>query len=320
MKKTIILSIALIFLVAGCSLPLSKNSKNREQVLGIEEAKIKVVDFINNNLMQPGSTVSVKEITEENNLYKVVVNMSNGQEIISYLTKDGKKFFPQVMDITEIEEKNKDKQATQAPQPTTVPKTDKPKVELFVMSFCPYGVQAEKAMDPVVKLLGERADIDVRFIASIEGDDLNNVKSLHGAIEGIEDARQLCVAKNYEEVIFWKYVNNINEDCYPIYRKGDDVYKECWEKAARDAGVNINKINSCLDKEGVSLISAEDTAAKGYGVSGSPSLVINGVKANPSRTPEGYKAAICDSFNSSPEECGTVLESTGDAPASGGCN
>ena len=40
-----------------------------------------------------------------------------------------------------------------------ITKTDKPNVELFVMSFCPYGVQAETAMKPVVDLLGDSADI-----------------------------------------------------------------------------------------------------------------------------------------------------------------
>ena len=53
--------------------------------------------------MQEGSEVSIKEVTEENNLFKVVVNMPSGQEVVSYLTPDGEKFFPQAMDIAEIE-------------------------------------------------------------------------------------------------------------------------------------------------------------------------------------------------------------------------
>ena len=78
------------------------------------------------------------------------------------------------------------------------------------MSFCPYGVIATDAMSPVAGLLGDKADINVRYIASIEGDDINQVKSLHGPIEGIEDARQLCVLNNYGQEAYWNYVDEIN--------------------------------------------------------------------------------------------------------------
>jgi hypothetical protein len=50
----------------------------------------------------------------------------------------------------------------------------------------------------------------------------------------------------------------------------------------------------------------------------SPSIVINGQVVSPSRTPEGYKTAICDSFNEMPEECLQALSSDGAAP-DGGC-
>jgi hypothetical protein len=119
------------------------------------------------------------------------------------------------------------------------PKSDKPLVELFVMSFCPYGVQAEEVMKPVADLLGDKADIRVRFISSLETDDLNDVKALHGVIEGKENARQLCVADTYNKEAQWKYIMNINESCYPIYRNGDAEYEACWKKAAKDAGVGF---------------------------------------------------------------------------------
>ncbi len=314
MKKIFILSAMTVLIATGCSLNAPKT-----EVIGIEEAKTKVVDFINNNLMQEGTEVSVKEITEDGDLYKVVVNMPNNQEIISYLTKDGKKFFPQVMDIAEIEGETK-KAAKSNPAPTgDAPKTDKPKVELFVMAFCPYGVIAEDAMGPVFDLLGEKADINIRYIASIDGDDISKVKSLHGPIEGTEDARQLCILKNYDKTTLWKYVTGLDKECYPIYRKGDDIYETCYTKVAKGAGIDIDKVNSCVESEGPALIKEQDGIAKGYGVSGSPTLIINGTKINASRTPEGYKTAVCNAFNEQPEECNKVLSSEGKG-STGGCN
>jgi glutaredoxin len=312
MKKILILSAITVLIATGCSLNAPKT-----EVIGIEEAKTKVVDFINNNLMQEGTEVSIKEITEDGDLYKVIVNMPNNQEIISYLTKDGKKFFPQVMDIAKIEGETKET-ATSNPAPAgDAPKTDKPVVELFVMAFCPYGVIAEDAMGPVFDLLGEKADINIRYIASMDGDDINQVKSLHGPIEGIEGARQLCVLKNYDKTTLWDYVRGINKDCYPIYRNGDDVYKECYTKSAKNAGIDIAKVNTCVEGEGSNLIKEQDEISKGYGVSGSPTLIINGTKINASRTPEGYKMAVCAAFNEEPEECSEALSSEGGS--AGGC-
>ena len=36
------------------------------------------------------------------------------------------------------------------------PKKEKPEVELFVMSHCPFGTQIEKGMLPVARLLGDK--------------------------------------------------------------------------------------------------------------------------------------------------------------------
>ncbi len=48
----------------------------------------------------------------------------------------------------------------------SVQKSQRPKVDLFVMSFCPYGNQVEDALLPVVKLLGDKVDWQPHFIVS----------------------------------------------------------------------------------------------------------------------------------------------------------
>ena len=81
-------------------------------------------------------------------------------------------------------------------------KSARPSVELFVMSFCPYGVQAENAMGPVVDLLGSKADIKIRFIATVNGATPDTVRSLHGLSEAKEDLRQLCIMRSGWEFAF----------------------------------------------------------------------------------------------------------------------
>ncbi len=104
------------------------------------EAKTKVTDFINNNLMQEGMKAEISSVTKENGMFKVAVKIGEGaqqQEIISYLSVDGTKFFPNVMDIAETEQKIAEQKKAQAEAvpAAEIPKTNKPTVELFVMSY-----------------------------------------------------------------------------------------------------------------------------------------------------------------------------------------
>ena len=48
----------------------------------------------------------------------------------------------------------------------TTTKNDKPLLNFFVMSFCPYGNQIETALRPVFDLLGKKVDIQPRYILS----------------------------------------------------------------------------------------------------------------------------------------------------------
>src|SRR3989344_3434948 len=153
MKKIIILSLVLVFIATGCSL-----NKNKKVVLTPDEAKVKVAEFINGNLLKPGDKVEIKEVTEEFGLYKMKVALPGGQEITSYATKDGENFFPEIMNIKEIGENNNQDQASaegsDEVETADIPKKEKPEVELFVMSHCPYGTQIEKGILPAINALG----------------------------------------------------------------------------------------------------------------------------------------------------------------------
>jgi hypothetical protein len=213
---------------------------------------------------------------------------------------------------------------TVATTPETTPeqtqvatKSDKPVVELFVMAFCPYGVQAEQIMKPVVDLLGSKADIKVRFIASVSGTTPDSVDSLHGATEAMEDLRQVCINKYYPAK-YWSYLDKIDANCYSLSRDAAGL-DACWKAAATNLTMDVAKIDTCSKgTEGIDLLKADVAITDSYGVSGSPTLIINGAKYNGARTSEAFKAAICNAFNTPPAECGAAINSTA-AAAQGGC-
>jgi glutaredoxin len=289
----VLLCISLFLLIGGGT------SGTTASQISSDEASNKAVDFINTNLVQPGTSASLVSNNEFEGLYNITVSYQ-GNEIPVFVTKDGSyMFLATPLDITE----NLPQEET---QPTETPKTDTPDVELYVMSFCPYGTQAEEAMKPVVDLLGSVANIQVHFIATVQGDTLDSISSLHGPTEAVEDVRQLCIIKNYDQATYWNYVIGLNTNCVSLYNDAT-AYDACWKDTASQNSIDTTTIQTCIDSEGVDLISADSQYAALNQVSGSPTLIINGVVYSGARTPEAYKQAICDAFTTAPAECSQEL-------------
>lgn len=304
MVSTVLLLALLAFSwSSGWSLTGSGVGKSA-QTLSAEDVSKKCIDYINSNLVQPGTSVTLAKTNDLGGIYEVVTTYQ-GKNISVYSTKDGRMMFLSALDMT-APAQSAQQPSQEQPAPT---KSDRPTVQLFVMSFCPYGQAAEKAMKPVADLLGDKASIEPHFIVSIDG---TTVGSLHGDFEAKEDMRQACILKNYGQSVFWKYVDYVNNNC------SKSNIDSCWKEAAETAGVDVTRTESCAASEGVDLMKADETLANQYGVRGSPTLVINGISYNGERTADAYKQAICSAFTTAPSECASALSATGSA-VSGGC-
>jgi hypothetical protein len=273
----------------------------------------KVLQYINQNLAQQGSLASLDHVTEVNGVYEVAIQY-NSQPLSLYATRDCTLLFTNYYDMNTSASGNR--QAA-AQQPAV--KSDRPVANLYVMAFCPYGTQAETAMKPVVDLLGSKADINLHYITTVSGTSADSVSSLHGAGEVQEDLRQVCIQK-YNPEKLWDYVNRFDTSCYPVSASAD-TQKSCELNVSTAAGINMSAVESCASgPEGVSLLKADETDSDKNSVSGSPTLIINGVTYSGDRSPEAFKEAICNSFTTAPAECATNLTSTGAvASSAGGC-
>lgn len=273
-------------------------------VLAADAAGEKVINYINNNL---GVTASLVGVEEEGDLYNVGISV-NGQNFNSYVTKDGKFLFPQAIDM-DVQQRQT---ATNQEAATEVPKSDKPNVELFVMSHCPYGTQAEKGILPVVDLLGDKIDFNVRFV----------YYAMHGQTEIDEETRQYCIQKEQQD----KFT-----DYLACFLKGGDS-----ETCLTESGVDISKLNLCMaqtDRQfGISekvadrstwlsgrypLFDVDKELNERYGVGGSPTLIINGETVSSGRDPAAYLSVVCSAFNEEPEECSEELSSESLSPGFG---
>jgi hypothetical protein len=303
-KKVVILAVAALVLVGtityaslegtlpSCSFGNKKSSAS--------EVEAKILSYIEETL--PGTVASIEEVNEMKgeNLYEVELVLE-GQEYISYTTLDGKFLFPQGIDLDEFltgVESSGDISAS-----IEAPKTERPDVKLFVMSYCPYGLQAEKGLLPAWDLLKEKADIGVYFVNYI----------MHDKEEIDENLRQYCISENQPEKII-PYLQ-----CFVA----DGDHDSCLLKA----GIDMQKLSSCEkeadetfeitknyeDEESwlsgqFPVFKVHDELNEKYEIGGSPMLIINDTLIYPiDRSPESYKQEICNAFTEMPEECNQVL-------------
>lgn len=258
------------------------------------------VDFINEmNEITYGEDVPKAElvkVTYESGIYKIGI-MIEGREETIYATKDGKLYIHSVFNIKETlaEIRNELEEAE-------IPQTEIPHVELFIVSFCPYSTLAEKTLLPVYDLLKDKVDWDIHYITQVIDD---VVYSMHGESEIEQNQREVCVLEKFGISKWWQFVDHINDNCE------DDA--SCWEEAAQIAGINSSSINECVSSEGLELMQREATKTNLVGVTGSPTLFINGAESRSVYDygdPQAYLDAICSAFSSVPEECSQKLDNS----------
>ncbi|RKU30034.1 hypothetical protein C6499_07410 [Candidatus Poribacteria bacterium] len=144
----------------------------------------------------------------------------------------------------------------------------KPQVELFVMSFCPFGVQAEEELLPFIEKYGDAVDFNLRFIANlVEEPDSEESKftSLHGEVEVIENLRQIAVSQLYPDQFF---------DFLLCRAKH---LKSAWTQCAEKLGLDIDKINKEMESERTKrLFEVDIQRSEALGIRSSPTLVVDG--------------------------------------------
>ena len=123
--------------------------------------------------------------------------------------------------IKKIDKTQATEQITAETIPTNITKTKKPVVELFVMSYCPYGTQAEKGFLEVMSKFGTKADIKIKFVHYL----------MHGAKERDENTRQRCIQKD-QKAKYPKYLS-----CF--LNAGDS--KTCLKTAK----IDLTRLNGC---------------------------------------------------------------------------
>ena len=286
--------------------PTSAITDSLKKVPFLAWAKFEEVDFLDK---------WVKELVKANEIktlpaYLLNTNNISDKDFVSYLTKTPtglyslnvwSKFDP----LWEICNNNKDdnddwladcKDPKCSADISCAPKVDKPVADLYIMSYCPYWLQAQKWYLEVMSKLWKVADVNVKFVQYV----------MHEQKEADENVVQYCIQKEQKD----KYLPYLN--CY---------LKEEWKWAAcrKEAKVDEKKLSTCIDttkkqykvdekmkdstKQFPDFDINKDEAIKAW-VQWSPTFVLNGIKLDSVwRNAKAYADAICSTFKNKPKEC-----------------
>jgi glutaredoxin len=300
-KKFIIPSLLTALFLTGCTI----GGINQQQAEKITDDFIQIV-------LAPGAGAKIKNIEKQaSGDFKVMVDL-NGQEIASYLSADGKQFYPQALDIAELTAKMAESTDPKTTTPVEIVKKAKPEIELFVMSHCPFGTQMEKGILPVLDTLGDKVDFKLKWVNY----------TMHGEKELKEELTQQCVMKIAP--------NKFNDYLKCFLAEGNGA------ACLTEKGVDEAALNACVEETDKEFKVMENFADKGtwlngrfptflinneenkkYGIQGSPTLVINGQVSKSGRDAKSLLKNICDSFETAPEECSTELSAASPAPGFG---
>lgn len=178
------------------------------------------------------------------------------------------------------------------------------KLELFVMSECPFGLKAFTAMKEVIPAFGEELKFEVHFIGDEQDGKLT---AMHGQSEVDENIRELCALRKAPK----KAMDY-------IWCRNENIRDQNWIACAEKAGIAA-ELKSCFEgEEGKKLLSDDYKVAKGLGVGASPTWIANGRHKFSGIDAATIQRNLCQ-HNTGLAGCAKALSADTGAPA-GSCN
>jgi len=280
-------------------------------VMNADDAGQKAFGFIKSKMLPPGTAIELRTVSEISGLYALNLGV-NGREFKSYVSKDGKFLFPTGIDMDEVSSAAGSADVQNPPEKNEIVKSEKPKIELFWMARCPFGTQSMKGLIPVLELLGDKVDFNLRFV----------YYSMHGEKEVKEQLNEYCIQKEQKDKLL-DYLkcylkDGEGKECLVDVGIDEEKLKVCTETADKEFSVSANLENKSSWLSGrFPKFDIDKELNEKYGVRGSPTFVLNGVSVRSSRDPASYLSVICDAFDEKPEECSTKLSSEASTPGFG---
>ena len=158
-----------------------------------------------------------------------------------------------------------------------------PQLEMFVMSQCPYGVEAVNAAAAAKEKLGAAMDVKLHYIG--EGQE-GSLTSMHGPAEVTGNLAQICVMEQAPNLTL-PFITCQNKNMREVDKN--------WRACAEETGIDVAPLEKCLSGEhGQKLLAASFAEARKRGATGSPTIYLAGEKYEGGRKPRDFMRAVCE--------------------------
>ena len=175
-------------------------------------------------------------------------------------------------------------------------------LSVFIMSDCPYGKEAVKALVPVIEAMPS-LEYEINYIVTDNGD--GTFISLHGEYEVEENIRQLCAKEQGNEEFL----------AYTLCRSENGVRDVDWNACADEVGLDKTALEVCFTGDlGKELLSENAVIANDLGIGASPTWLANNRYQFSGITSDVVQGNVCI-YNPDLEGCDEALSGDAAVPA-----
>ncbi len=253
--------------------------------ISLSEAEEIVQDYVNTYLLPAPYTAGLIDSEDVGDLYRVTLSVS-GQEIDSYITKDGDLFFPQGLELEDTEEESEEEVEYEEVDRVDVSIDDDAykgdwDAPVTIVEFsdyeCPF---CGKFYEETLPYIDENY-IDTGLVRLVFRD---LTLSIHEEAEPAAIAAE-CAGEQ------GNYFGMHND----LFENQDDLGEELYLELARNLGLDIDEFSECLEDEDGEMaaeIAADAADGESYGVSGTPAFFVNGELISGAQSYEVFEEAI----------------------------
>lgn len=318
--KIAILTLILVFITTSCITQIIDTKESQTTKLSETEIENKTLEFINKYLID-NNTAKITEINDKSGVYELKVEIEGTDtSTVSYVSYDGELFFFDGLNIKEFEKemekiKQQQEEAINIEEQITkeVPKTDKPVVEVFIMTHCPFGTQIQKGFLPVIEKLGDKIDFEFKFCDY----------SMRGEIEIKEQLIQYCIAETQEDKLItylqcFLAEEDQTENCLNEVNINKTILDQCISETDEKHEITEKLADQTTWRNGrFPLFPIHQEEVDKYNITGSPTIIINGVEVKTNRDPRSLMQTICNAFTIEIEECQNLDDLSDQTPTPG---
>jgi hypothetical protein len=167
-------------------------------------------------------------------------------------------------------------------------------LDLFIMSYCPYGVRyIDTTLRPMISDLGDSLNWTPYYILNKNGD---KIESMHGQKEVDESLRQICIREKWGREAWLKYMGCFATE---IFAKAQSGGAKDWGYCAKQAGINQTELQTCFDKDAKTMAEKDIQISSKFGAGGSPTAIYNCGKRIVGAIPyQNIKTSVCKMYSS----------------------